>query len=107
MIPELLEAAQDIFLDTFQRAVPFGDFHKKEAAVEIIRRDVKDTTLRRRMLRLLELIPEKKSLLLAQKSMNSRKIGDVMAKFGVLDLSPVTLSKRHDVKKLDNLYKYM
>ena len=98
---------QDVFLDTFTRIVPFGEFRKKDDAVEIIRREVADRALRRRMLRLVELIPEKKSLLLAQKALNYRKVDDVMDMFGEIDLSPVTISKRHDVKRLENIYKYL
>ena len=59
------------------------------------------------MLRMVELIPEKKSLRLAQKALKYRKIDDIMSTFALLDLSPVTISKRHDVKKLDNLYRYL
>ena len=59
------------------------------------------------MLRLLMLIPEKKSLHLAIKAMNSRQVGDVLAAFAEIDISPVTIRKRHDVKRLDSLYKYM
>ena len=58
------------------------------------------------MLRLLDLIPEKKSLRLAQKAMKYRKVDDIMDAFAYLDLSPVTLSKRHNIEMLDNLYKY-
>ncbi|GHV13457.1 hypothetical protein FACS1894219_08290 [Clostridia bacterium] len=106
-IADLSDKSKNIFLDTFMRVVPFGNFHKKDEAVEIIRREVTDNILKRKMLRLLELIPEKKSLLLAQKALNYRDIDFVMATFGTIKLSPVTISKRHDVRKLDNLYKYM
>ena len=75
--------------------------------MEIIKREVADRTIRRRMLRLVELIPEKKSLLLAQKALDYRRIDEVMELFETIDLSPVTISKRHDVKKLDNLYNYL
>jgi len=47
------------------RVVPFGNFYKKDKAMEIVKAKVLDITIRRRMLRLLELVPEKKSLLLA------------------------------------------
>ena len=106
-IADLSGKIQKIFLDTFMRVVPFGDFYKKDKAVEIIRSKVSDMKIRRRMLRLVTLIPEKKSLLLAQKTLNYRRIDDVMEAFTNIELSPVTISKRHDIKKLDNLYKYM
>lgn len=103
-ITKLIENGSDIFMDTFARVVPFGDFYKKDAAVEIIRNEITDSIMRRRMLRLLTLIPEKKSLHLAQKAMNCRNVEKVMDTFAKINLSPVTISKRHDVKHLDNLY---
>lgn len=102
----LLENSRDIFLATFMRVVPLGAFHKKDTAIEIIQREVKNMTLRRRMLRLVALIPEKKSLLLAQKALNYRQIDDVMETFAKINVSPVTISKRHNIKSLKNLYSY-
>ena len=100
----MLEKCQDIFLDIFTRIIPFGDFHKKDKAVEIIQREVKDSTLRRKMLRLAALIPEKKSLYLAQKAMNCRNIEKVMEAFAKINLSPITIGKRHNVKNLKCIY---
>lgn len=105
-IVELVEDSTDVFMDTFVRAVPFGDFYKKDKATEIIRSEVKDTIMRRRMLRLLTLIPEKKSLHLAQKAMNCRDVEKIMDAFVKINLSPVTISKRHEVKHLDNIYSF-
>lgn len=73
-IVELMKDRQQIFLDTFARIVPFGAFYTMTAAVEIVRSEVKDSTMRRKMLRLLTLIPEKRSLHLAQKAANCRDI---------------------------------
>lgn len=106
-ITELSENSRDIFLDTFTRIVPFGDFYKKGKAEEIIRSEVKDCTLRRKMLRMLGLIPEKKSLYLAQKAMNCRNIEKVMDGFAKINVSPVTISKRQDVKHLKCLYNHL
>ena len=105
-IVELITDRQQIFLDTFARGVPFGDFYKKDAAVEIVWQEIKDSVMRRKMLRLLALIPEKKSLHLAQKAMNCRNIEKVMDAFAKINMSPVTISKRHEVKHLENLYSY-
>lgn len=105
-IVELMKNSADAFMETFARVVPFGDFHKMTAAVEIIRSEVKDSIMRRRMLRLLTLIPEKKSLHLAQKAMNCRDTEKVMMAFTKINLSPVTISKRHAVKHLENVYSY-
>ena len=85
-------------MDTFARAIPFGDFYKKDMAVEILRKDVSDDTLRRKMLRLLVLIPDKKSLHLAQKELRKKDADMVMRRFAEISLSPVTISKRHNKK---------
>lgn len=106
-IVELMKNSTDGFMDTFARAVPFGGFHKMDTAVEIVRSEVTDSAMRRKMLRLLALVPEKKSLHLAQKAMNCRDMDKVMDAFVKINLSPVTISKRHEVKHLDNLYSYL
>ncbi len=97
----------DIFLNIFTQIIPFGDFYKKDKAIEIIQKEITDITIRRRMLRLVTLIPEKKSLLLAQKALNYRRIDDVMEAFAKINLSPVTISRRYDVKHLKNIYSYL
>jgi len=106
-IADLCDNRQQIFLDTFMRIVPFGNFYKKHKVEEIIRTKVKDATIRRRMLRLVELLPDKKSLLLAQRALNYRRIDKVMKAFFDIEVAPITISKRHDIKKLDNLYEYL
>ncbi len=63
--------------------------------------------MRRRMLRLLVLIPEKKSVHLARKAMNCRNVEKIMDSFAKINLSPVLISKRQDVKYLENLYAYL
>mgnify|MGYP007105069736 CR=1 FL=1 len=73
-IAVLLKNSQDIFQDVFMQIIPFGDFYKKDKATEIVRKEVEDAVLRRKMLRMLELVPEKTSLHLAQKAMNCRDI---------------------------------
>ena len=59
------------------------------------------------MLRLVELIPEKKSLYLAQKAMECRNMEKVMEAFAKINLSSVTISKRQEVKYLKNIYEYL
>ena len=56
------------------------------------------------MLRLVELIPEKKSLYLTHKALNCRNMEKVVEAFAKINLSPVTISKRQDVKWLKNIY---
>ena len=94
-------------MDVFTRIVPFGDFYKKAAAEEIIRREVSDNVMRRKMLRLLALIPAKKSVYLAQQEMSSRNMDEIMERFARLNLSPVTISKLQEVTYLQNLYEYL
>lgn len=106
-IAELSEKNQSVFLDVFANIIPFGNYYKKGEAAGLIRSEVKDCTLRRRMLSLLALIPEKKSLYLAQKAMNCRNIEKVMEEFAKINLSPVTISKRQNTKFLENIYKYI
>lgn len=106
-IKYLIKKREEIFMDIFVHVVPYGDFHKKDKAAEIIRGRVENSTLRRKMLRLLELIPEKKSLYLAQKAMNCRDIEKVMGAFAKISLSPVPISKRQDIKHLKCIYDYM
>ena len=105
-IADLLEKREKIFFTVFTKIIPPGDYYKKNEAIEIIMRGVKSGKKRRKMLRLLMLIPEKKSLLLAQKMMNYRRIDKVMEAFEEINLSPVTISKRHEVKHLKNLYEF-
>jgi len=80
------------------RIVPFGNFYKKAKAEEIIRSKVKNATIGRKMLWLIGLVPKKKSLLLAQKALNYRRIDKVMKAFFDIELAPITISKRHDIK---------
>ena len=56
---------------------------------------------------LVGLVPKKKSLLLAQKSLNYRRIDKVMKSFFDIEVAPITISKLHDIKRLDNLYNYL
>ena len=106
-LEELFKKQRSILVSIFAKIIPYGDFYKKEDADEIVRTAVKDQKLCRRMLRLLALIPEKKSLHLAQKEMHCRSIDDVMLAFTKINLSPVTISKRQDAKHLKNIYDHL
>lgn len=96
-----------VFLDIFAHVVPYGNYYKKKDVVKIIEENVLKKIPKEKMLRLLELIPKKKSLYLAQKEMNDRNIDKVIKMFEELNVSPVTISKRHDVKYLKNLYNFL
>ena len=105
---ELLRESQNIFLDVLRQVIPFGDYYKKDKAFEIIQERVKDKMLRRKMLRLAALIPEKKSLYLAQKTMScNRDMDKIMNGFVKINLSPVTISKRQDMKYMKNIYDFL
>ena len=104
---ELLERDK-IFLEIMKHIIPYGDYYKKETAMELLHMEVKDKVLRRKMLRLMVLIPEKKSLHLAQKTMScQRDMNKILEEFTRINLSPITLAKRQDVKWLKNLYSYI
>ena len=45
--------------------------------------------------------------MLMQKALDYRRIDEVMERFSDIEVSPVTISKRADVKHLQNLIKYM
>lgn len=106
-IGDLALRSREIFLATFTDIVPYGDYYKKPEATAIINSSNYKKNQKKRMLRLLELIPKKKSLYLAQKEMNDRNIDGIMDLFGQLYVSPVTIRKRHKVNRLDNLYSYL
>lgn len=63
--------------------------------------------LRRRMLRFLTLVKEKKSIHLAIKALNYRQFNNILSAFTDINVSPVTISKRRDAKKLNSLYSYL
>lgn len=106
-IISLYEQRAKVFFDTMTRIIPDGMFCKKQDAIDRICRDVKDIRLRRRMIRLVVLVPEKRSLLLAQKALNYRHVDVVMDAFRKIGLSPITIGKRQDEKHLLSLYSYM
>lgn len=106
-IKDLAVRSKDIFMETFERVVPPGDYYKKDKAVEIINGSDLKRKQKEKMLRLIDLIAEKKSLLLAQKAMEVRDIDGVMEWFAELGLSSVTIGKRAEVKKLKSLYEYL
>ena len=105
-ISRITDKRRDIFFEIFTQIVPFGDFYKKDKAVDIIRSSVGNRVLRRKMLRLVALIPEKKSLWLAQKEMECRDMDAVMREFAKIGVSPVTIGKRSKVRQLQNIYSF-
>ena len=106
-IKVLADRSKDVVMDTFRYIIPPGDFYKKSKVEKLIYENISDRNMRFKMTRLLALIKEQKSLLLGQKAIDYRKIKDIMSAFAEIDVSPVTISKRHDVKKLDSLYSFL
>ena len=106
-IKDLALSSRSIFLSTFLHIVPHGDYFKKKDVVEVINKNIVKKVPKKKMLTLLDLIPKKKSLYLAQKEMNDRNIDKVMKMFAELGVSPVTISKRHNIKHLKSLYSFL
>lgn len=113
-IKELSKASREIFMDFFQRIIPRGDYYTKKQAVAIIEDKMvalvsnkreRDNTLSR-MKSLMELIPKKKSIRLAQKALGYRDIERIMTSFARCNVSPVTIPKSMKLKHLDSLYSY-
>ena len=98
---------QKIFMDNFIQIVPFGNFYKLKDAEEIIATSDFKKSQKEKMLRLLKLVPEKKSLYLAIKEVNIRDIKKVMEGLAILNVSPVTISKREKIHFLNNLYDFL
>jgi len=103
-IIDLTLNSKKIFLDTFRQIVPPGDHYQMKRAVDMVKSNGIKTNRQEKMLRLMNLITEKKSLYSAQKAMNYRDVDALMGWFAGINLSPVTISKRHEVKHLESLY---
>jgi hypothetical protein len=106
-IKDLSKKSEMIFIDTFKYIIPCGDYYKLKHALELVEENIAKKKHKEKMIRLLELIPKKKSLYLAVKEMNDRKIKQVLEMFREIGVSPVTISKRHNVKYLKSLYEYL
>lgn len=106
-IKKLAPNSRNIFLDFFTDIVPYGNYYKKKEAVKLVEDNISKQKHREKMLQLIELVPKKKSLYLAQKEMNDRNIDKIMEMFAEINVSPVTISKRHNIKNLKSLYSYL
>lgn len=99
--------SREIFISNFASIVPYGDFYRLKDAEAFVNSSNFHKPQKDKMLRLLRLIPEKKSLYLAMKELNTRNVNDVLSCFAKLKVSPVTISKRAKVSYLKNLYSYL
>lgn len=106
-IKKLAPNSRTIFLDYFANIVPCGNYYKKKEAIRLIEDNISKQKHREKMIRLIELVPKKKSLYLAQKEMNDRNIDKIMTRFAEVNVSPVTISKRQKVNFLESLYSYL
>jgi len=104
-IIELAKNREKIFVDIFYHIIPMGDYLKLTDAVKVVERRVSDIRLQRKMINYMKLIPTTKSVLSAQQSLGERKIEKIKKEFAMLGLSPITITKRQDVKHLRCLYK--
>lgn len=96
-----------IFLKWFTYIIPFGNLHTLKKAENIVEHSDFSKPKKKKMLRLLRLIPEKKSLYLAVKELNARNIDEIIKCFEKLELSPITISKHKKYNHLPNLYTYI
>ena len=95
---------KQIFLATFAAIVPYGDFYKLKEAERFISTSDLKAKKKDKMLKVLKLVPRKKSLYLAFKESKIRDRDEVLRWFVRLNVSSITISKREGLKHLKNLY---
>ena len=99
--------SKEIFGITFAHIVPYGDSYKLKDAEQLVKTSGLKAKGKDKMLRLLRLVPKKKSLYLAFKELDVRDKDAMLGWFAELNVSPITISKREDVSHLKNIYKYL
>lgn len=99
--------SKEIFGSTFAHIVPYGDSYKLKEAEQLVGTSGIKARRKDKMLRLLRLVPEKKSLYLAFKELDVRNRDGMLIWFAELNVSPITISKREDVSHLKNIYDYL
>jgi hypothetical protein len=105
-IKDLAKQSEAIFMDTFRKIVPRGDYYTMAQAEKRIADGVPYRKQREKMMCLLELT-RKKSLHIALKETSEKNHERVIAKFAEIDVSPITLKKKYGVKFLMSLYKFL
>lgn len=98
---------KQIFGRTFAGIVPYGNSYRLKDAEQIVSASNLKAKRKDKMLRLMRLVPKKKSLYLAFKELNVRNKDDVLVWFAELNVSPITVSKREDLSSLKNIYDYL
>lgn len=103
----MAQNSKEIFLNTFVDIVPYGNSYYLKEAKELINASDLKRKRKDKMISLLTLIPEKKSLYLAMKELNLRNNKDILVWFANINVSPITISKRSKIGFLENLYNYL
>lgn len=99
--------SRHIFMNYLVNILPDGHFYKLKEAEQIVRTAPIKERKKEKMLQLLRLIPEKKSLHLAFQSLNIQNKSKVLLWFSELQVSPLTISKREQVDRLPSIYSYL
>ena len=102
-IAELAGQSEKIFMETFSRVVPPGEYCTLKEAVQRIEPSVTKARQREKMLRLVGLT-RKDTLYAALKELDDKNADRILAKFAEINISPVTLRKRYGVNRLNCLY---
>jgi hypothetical protein len=105
-IVDLAKKSKKIFMETFMRTVPPGDYYTIKQATKLIENKVSKKKQREKMLLLLRLT-RKESLFNALKKLGDKNSYRILVKFAEIGLSPVTLRKKYGVKELKSLYSYL
>ena len=98
--------SQQIFFEWFVKVIPYGNFYSLKKAETLILNSELKKSKKEKMLRLINLIPTKKSLYLAIKELNTRNFDELLLCFATLNVSPITISKHKKITFLPNLYDY-
>jgi hypothetical protein len=106
-IMDLALNSREIFLTTFTYIVPYGDYYPKKQAIKTVEASDIKKNQKERMIKLIELIPKRKSMLLAQKDLKIRDFDKLLLLFAKLDVSPVTIPKSVKYKYLKSLYSFL
>lgn len=94
-----------IFMSYLVGILPDGGFYKLKEAEHLLRASTVKERRKEKMLQLLRLIPEKKSLYLAFRALNIKDKSKVLLWFSELQVSPLTIGKREKVNYLPSLYR--
>ena len=106
-IMDLALNSRKIFLTTFTYIIPYGDYYPKKQTIEIVEASDIKKNQKKKMIKLIELIPKRKSLLLAQKELKVRNFDEILLLFAKLNISPVTIPKSVKYKYLKSLYSFL